>query len=73
MIDKILDESEEAKKFKILSKFNDFWSTFEQAVDECTQKYQTEVKIVHKEKQRHITYCDSTLRKAELEAERKSI
>jgi len=42
---------------------------FEQAVDEATQKFQSDIKFISKDKQRHIVYCDSTLRKAELGAE----
>ena len=45
-----MDESDDAQKLKILAKYNDSWSSFEQLVDEYTQKYQTEIKLVNKEK-----------------------
>jgi hypothetical protein len=73
LIERILDECEEAQKLKLLSKFNDSWSIFEQAVDEQTQKYQNEIKNLHKEKQRHIKYCTKLLHNSELDAEKKSI
>lgn len=39
LIERIQDESEDAHKLKILAKYNDSWSLFEQAVDEQTQKF----------------------------------
>ena len=74
MIEKIQDASEEGQKLKnSVSKYQDNWSNFEQAVDEMTQKYQSEIKVISKEKQRHIAFCNDSLRKAELNAEKESI
>jgi len=73
MIERIQDEFDDIQKIKIISKYQDAWSNFEQPVDELTTKFQTEIKVLSKEKQRYIVYCDATLRKAELQAEAESI
>jgi hypothetical protein len=50
MIERIQDESEDAQKLKIISKYQDSWSMFEQAVDEATQKFQSDIKFISKDK-----------------------
>lgn len=42
-------------------------------VDELTQKYQQEIKLLTKEKKRNIMFCEKTLRDSELAAEKKCI
>jgi len=45
MLERIQQADEDAQILKILSKYNDDWSTLEQEVEEFTQKYQTDMKI----------------------------
>ena len=55
MIDKIQDSSDEAKKLKdMVEKYADCWSQLDQVVDEYTQKFQQEIKILTKEKKRNV-------------------
>jgi len=73
LIERIQDNSPDAQILKmIVTKYQDCWSNFEQGVDEQTQKSQTDIKKVHLEKKRHITYCLKTLHDSELQAERNS-
>lgn len=58
---------------KILPKFNDIWHQFDEQVSDFTQKYQTEMKLAHKDKSHIITYCSKVMRDKELECEKQSI
>jgi hypothetical protein len=55
---------------KILPKFNDIWHQFDEQVSDFTQKYQTEMKLAHKDKSHIITYCSKVMRDKELECEK---
>ena len=73
MLQKILDANEEAQKLRILSKFQEHWQQFEEACSDLTQKYQSEIKMQHREKQHVIKYCSKVMRDEELLGEKKSI
>jgi len=73
MLQKILDANEEAQKLKVLGKFAEHWQQFEEACNDLTQKYQSEMKMQHREKQHVIKYCSKVMRDEELLGEKKSI
>lgn len=50
LLAKIQENSEDAQKLKIITKYADYWSNFDQEVDAITQKFQIEVKAIYKEK-----------------------
>lgn len=55
MLQKIFDDkaNEEAQKLKILSKFAEHWQQFEEACNDLTQKYQSEMRVLHRDK-KHV-------------------
>jgi hypothetical protein len=73
MLVKILDSFEESYRLKLLSKFHEHWQTFEEAVNELTEKFQNEMKILYREKKHAILYCSKVMRDSELDAEQRSI
>lgn len=75
MLQKIFDDkaNEEAQKLKILSKFAEHWQQFEEACNDLTQKYQSEMRMLHRDKKHVIQYCSKAMRDEELLGEKKSI
>jgi len=57
MLDKILELDKDAQNLKILSRFSDIWGTFDEAIIEPLQNYQTYMKKNHKDKKNIIVYC----------------
>ncbi len=58
MLEKIIKEDDDAQKLEALPKFSEFFLTCEQNVEDPTQRYQSEMKGLNKEKKRHIIYCE---------------
>ena len=73
MIDKIFNEDDDAVKLKALPKFPEIFQTFESNIDDPTQKYQSEMKNLNRQKKNTVLYCEQVLRDAEREAEKESI
>lgn len=73
-MEKILNEdSDNSKRLMVLPKFQEIFSPFETQIDEETEKYQKEMKVLNKEKKRIVIYCEQVLKDAEREAEKESI
>ena len=66
MLSKILEADEDAQKLKILPRFADMWATFEDAILEDTQTFQSTMKQLHKKKKNMVTYCQRTMKEEEL-------
>ena len=49
------------------------WATFEDAILEDTQTFQSTMKQHHKKKKNMVTYCQRKMKEEELEADRKSV
>ncbi len=73
MLQKIIKEDDDAQKLESLPKFPEFFQTCEQNIEDPTTRYQSDMKTLNKEKNRHIIYCEQVLKAAEREAELESI
>jgi hypothetical protein len=73
MVENIMYNDDETKKLLVINKFNEIYQQSEQNIDDITTKFQQDVKILHREKVRTVSYCEKVLVDAQRNAERKSI
>lgn len=60
-------------KLTYFQRYADIYQTSDGQIDDYTTKYQTDMKIKNREKQRIIKFCTQQLHDAERKAERESI
>lgn len=78
MLDKILasfcaSDGGDNCKFKVIKGFENEWQKYDEAVNDSTQKYQTEMKNLYRQKKHLITFCSKAMRDEELQCEKNAI
>lgn len=72
MMKKIHAGSEANKEFDVL-KADDIWGTLEEKLEEPTQKFQGQMKMLYSQRVNDIAYCERELKKAAARAEKDCI
>ena len=75
MLDKLMNKDKEGMNLRTAlgRKFDDYYSSFEEAVLEPIGKYQSVIKRLYGDKQNTIMYCERELKKEQLSAEKRCI
>ena len=69
---KIHANSEANREFDVLKAY-DAWNTLEDALEEPTQKFQQQMKILYNQRCNDIEFCERELKKAEAKAEKECV
>lgn len=58
MMANIMNGDDDTIKLKVFPKFGEIFQPFEQNIEESTAKYQSDMKIKHKEKVNTLAFCE---------------